>query len=117
MKNKFYFLCGHFEKINFIYAVKFEKHSWHYFEELDSIESEHNLLPAVLHHLIGTLNKVKTIEVPISDELSKHYFDGGKFIFKNKELKTRKELKSCEIFRASSNNPIYSRLGISQQTM
>lgn len=92
MNQKFYFLCGHLVGKNFIYATKFAKHPWHYFEKADSNSSVHDSLPAILDSLISTLKKVKTIEVPLSEEQSRNYYKNGKFIFKNKELKTCKHL-------------------------
>lgn len=90
MKRKFYFLCGNFEKRNLIYAIKSADHDWHYFEEIDTCSSAHGSLPEVLDKLIGTLKAVKCIEVPLDEEQSSNYYVDGKFVFKNKELTTRK---------------------------
>lgn len=90
MKQKFQFLCGHFEKTNFIYAIKFEKHSWHYFEKIHSTSAVHDSLPAILDSLIGTLKKMRTIEVPLDEIQSRNYYVNEKFVFKGKELKTCK---------------------------
>lgn len=90
MTEKIKFLCGNFEDDNFIYGIKFGEYEWHYFEMKDTLASEHNLLPDRLHFLIGTLEDVKTLEVSLSVDTLKHYFSEGKFIFKSKELKTRK---------------------------
>lgn len=90
-KVKFSFLCGTFEKQNFIYAVKFANHPWHYFEENDSISSQHDSLPASIDAMISSLDKVKSIDLNLNEEQRKDYYndDNGKFIFQNKELKTR----------------------------
>lgn len=88
-KRTFSFLCGAFEKQNFVYGVKFEKHPWHYFDELDSRRAEHGSLPASVDETIRRLDGVKTIYLQLNEEQSRNYFENGKFIFKNKELKTR----------------------------
>lgn len=93
MKQTFLFLCGNFERINFIYATKFNEHPWHYFEEVDSISSVHDSLPAVLDTVISKLDKVRTIKVPLDEEQAKNYYGNFKFIFKGKELETCKSLK------------------------
>ncbi len=98
MKQKFYFLCGNFEKRNFIYATKFGQYEWHYFEEADTLSSAHGSLPQVLDALIGTLKAVKCIEVPLDELQSTKYYDDGKFIFNNKELKTRKRVGVQSLF-------------------
>lgn len=89
MPGKFKFLCGQFEKVNYIYAIKFDQHSWHYFEEMDSIASEHKSLPIALGEF-ASLKKVTTIEVTLNDEVIKNYYRNDEFIFKNKPLKTCK---------------------------
>lgn len=107
MKQKFYFLCGNFERKHFIYAIKYAEHPWHYFEEQDSISSVHGSLPAILDSLIGTLDKVRTIQVPLDEQQTRIYYDNGKFIFKNRELKTCKYFYSLI---SLSNNESNSRL-------
>lgn len=84
------FLCGNYKGINLIYGIRFSDYCWNYFDEQDSHASEHTLLPERVHNLIGTLEKPKSIEVPLSDDQLKCYFTDGKFIFKNKELISRK---------------------------
>lgn len=92
---KFSFLCGNFYKKNFIYAIKFGSHPWHYFNEIDSISSEHGSLPASMDSLISKMDKVSSIDVNLNEEQTRNYYVDGKFIFKNNELKTR---KSCSFF-------------------
>lgn len=87
MKQIFYFLCGKFRRVNFIYAIKNDVEPWHYFEESDSRSSAHESLPPVLDSLIGTLDKVRTIQVPLSEDQWSNYYRNQKFVFKNKELK------------------------------
>lgn len=88
-KRKFSFLCGSFEKQNYVYGVKFDKHPWHYFDERDSIRAQHGSLPSSVDESIRRSNGVKTIYVHLNETQSRIYFENGKFIFKNKELKTR----------------------------
>lgn len=87
---KFSFLCGHFSNRNFIYAIKFGKHQWHYFELKDSVSSEHGSLAASIDGLIRVMDKPTPINVNLNEEQTRKYYVGGKFIFKNKELKTRR---------------------------
>lgn len=94
-KFKFSFLCGNFYNKNFIYAIKFGSHPWHYFSEIDSISSEHVSLPASIDSLISKMDKVSSIDVNLNEEQSRNYYFDGKFIFKNKELKTS---KSCTFY-------------------
>lgn len=85
---KFSFLCGSFEKKSFIYGVKFAEYEWHYFEEADSPFSKHFSLPASMDISIGRSDKVRSIVFFLTSEESKNYFRDGKFMFKDKELKT-----------------------------
>lgn len=87
---KFSFLCGNFSNKNFIYGIKCGKHPWHYFDVKDSVSSEHGSLPASIDALIRGLDKPTSINVNLNEEQTKNYYVGGKFIFNNKELKTRK---------------------------
>lgn len=91
-KEKFTFLCRTYERRNFIIGVKFANHPWHYFDELDALSSEHGSLPASMDSLISRLDKVKPIYLNLDEDQSRNYFNNGKFIFKNKELKTCKSL-------------------------
>ncbi|KAJ6642899.1 hypothetical protein Bhyg_07855 [Pseudolycoriella hygida] len=86
---KFFFLCG---PPNFVYAVKFDKHEWHYFDVLDSIIARHRSLPSSVNSLIGGLSKVKSVSVNLNDDQSKNYFYDGKFVFEDKELMTFMDL-------------------------
>lgn len=92
MKQKFHFLCGNYENLNYIYATKFGEHDWHYFENADTHLSVHKLLPQVLDSLVGKLKSVKSIEVLLDEVQSINYYRDGKFIFNNKELETRKSV-------------------------
>lgn len=87
--HKFNFLCGNVRKDNVIYATKFGQHPWHFFEQRHWMISEHHSLPAQLGEQISSLQKVRSIEIGLSDEQAQHYYDNGKFVFKNTELKTR----------------------------
>lgn len=89
MKDKFSFLCGTFEKKNYIYAVKFANHPWHYFEMQDSYSCKHQSLPASMDSLISQLNKVGSITLQLDVQIQNYYKD-DKFVFNNKELKTCK---------------------------
>lgn len=89
-QRKFYFLCGNFDKINFIYAIKTENSVWHYFEEPDSVISVHNSLSANLEDKICRLNKVQSIGVNLTVDQQANYVRNEKFVFKGKELKTCK---------------------------
>lgn len=90
MAQKFRFLCGNVENINYIYAIKHSVYPWHYFEEMDSKFSSHGSSPQALDSLIGALNYMKTIEAQLDEAQSRNYFVDGKFIFNKKELKTCK---------------------------
>ena len=57
-QSKFFFLCGNFERRNFIYAVKSKQSDWYYFEEEDSIIDEHRSLPV---HLETKINLLKML--------------------------------------------------------
>lgn len=92
MKETFHFLCGKFGGLHFIYGIKNVIEPWHYFEEQDSLISAHESLPALLDTVIGTLDKVRTIKVPLFEHQWSDYYRNKKFIFKDKELKT------CEYF-------------------
>ena len=54
-QSKLFFLCGNFERRNFIYAVKSKQSDWYYFEEEDSIIDEHRSLPEDLETKISLL--------------------------------------------------------------
>lgn len=90
MEEKFFFYCGTFERKNYIYAVKFAKHPWHYFETEDSYSYKHRSLPASMDSLISELNKVRSIDLNLNEEQIQNYFKDDKFVFNNKELKTCK---------------------------
>lgn len=93
MPQNYRFLCGNFFGQAFIYAVKFDQYPWHYFDEEDTSSSKHGSLPVELENVIKSLSKVKTVELALSEEQAKNYFENGKFVFNNKELKTCK----CDI--------------------
>ncbi len=90
MTEKVKFLCGNYKGTNFIYGVTFADYDWYYFEEQDTISSDHKTLPDRVHFSISALSKATTIEIQLNPEQLRHYFRDGKFIYKNKELKTRK---------------------------
>lgn len=85
VSRKFSFLCG---KDKSIVAVKFAHYPWHYFETSDSISTQHDSLPAKMLASIRNLDKVRSVSVILNDMQSRNYFKNGKFIFKNRELKT-----------------------------
>ncbi len=89
MKQKFSFLCGNADNIKYIFGVKFGAHPWHYFEEIDSILSEHGSLPSELDDLVGSLKQNRSIDVELNEDQAQNYFKNEKFVFKNIELKTR----------------------------
>lgn len=98
MLQKFRLLCGLFRNEKFIYAIKFGRHPWHYFDPNHRIFSEHNSLPAELEEQITTFTKVRSVEISLDEEQSKQYYDNGKFIFKNTELKTcMSSLRLCKV--------------------
>lgn len=90
---KFEFLCGTFNKQVFIYGLKFGDHPWHYFDDLDCIRSEHSSLPRSIDIAIRRMSAatVGTVTLDLDNMQAGLYFQDGKFVFKNKELKT------CEI--------------------
>lgn len=88
----FYFLCGNFDKNNFIYAIKNDLNDWHYFEEQDTLFDVHVSLPRNLLNEISRLQKVKSIPMQLNAAQIADYMNDGKFVFKEKELKTCKEL-------------------------
>lgn len=92
MKQKFQFLCGYFEQIRFVYAIKDSEHPWHYFDESESLLSKHISLPEGLRHQIGLLNGIKTLQVLLDDTQTSNYFVNGKFLFNGKPLGTCKSL-------------------------
>lgn len=82
----FVFLCG---KGNFIYGVTLPNHPWYYFDEIDSISSEHESLPPKMLASIKKLQDVRRIAVSLNATQTRKYFENGKFIFNNKPSKTR----------------------------
>lgn len=88
--HKFEFLCGSFDKRSFVYGVKFGDHNWHYFDDNDSIRSEHSSLSGSIDSAIRRMgtDKVGTVTLYLNNLEARLYFDDGKFKFKNKELKT-----------------------------
>lgn len=84
------FLCGRFEGINFIYAIKSNNSEWHYFEEDDAVSSQHGLLSSGLEDHISSLNGVKSINVKLSQDRFDKYYDqeSGTFKFNGKTLNT-----------------------------
>lgn len=118
-KQKFYFLCGNFAKINFIYAIKNAGEPWRYFEEQDSLSSVHGFLSRVLDALISTMliNKIKTVEVPLDEHQWMNYYDNEKFIYKTRELKTCAYFYinfCCSITCYFCLTCVYSRHGIDE---
>lgn len=103
MNTKFHFLCGNFSDYNFIYAIKFGSHPWHYFDATDAISSVHGALSKELDSTIATLDGMSTIEVPLDNALSRIYFNSGKFIFKSKILKTFRQLIDTQKSEGSSS--------------
>lgn len=89
VSRKFSFLCG---KEDCILAVKLANYPWHYFETSDSKYTHHDSLPAKMLASIRKLDKVRSVSVILNVTQSRHYYKSGKFILKNKELKT------CRIF-------------------
>lgn len=73
-----------------ILLIKFDQHQWHYFEEEDSIISQHQSLPRGLEHLIESSKEMRTIELILNEEQVKNYYRNGNFVFKNIKLKTCK---------------------------
>lgn len=96
MSQKFRFLCGNFRNENIIYAVKFSKHRWHYFDDIHRNITEHDSLPSGLGETIATFKKVRSVEIELDEGDVKRYYDDGKFIFKNTELKTFKKPTSTQ---------------------
>lgn len=90
MPQKFEFLVQNSNNRNFIYAIKFDHHPWHYFEDDHSIISQHQSLPHGLEHLIELSKELRTIEFILNDEQIKNYYQNGSFIFKKIKLKTCK---------------------------
>lgn len=90
MSQKFRFLCENFNNQSNIYATKFGQHPWHYFEDQHCMISLHESLPASLKNLVKTIKKLETIEVILNEDQANLYFEDGKFIFENTELKTCK---------------------------
>lgn len=87
-----YFLCGNFNKICFVYAIKNDLSDWHYFAEVDSFVDVHDSLPIDLTDKISQLktNTVKPIALTLTSEQLLNYVNDGKFVFKGKELNTCK---------------------------
>lgn len=54
MPQKFRFLCENFNNQSNIYATKFGKHPWHYFEDQHCMISLHESLPVSLKNLVKT---------------------------------------------------------------
>lgn len=90
MKQKCSFLCGNFENMNYIYAIKVGDSCWHYFEEIDSVSTEHNSLPSQLDVFISNLKKIRKVQLFLDEEKSSQYYCNQNLVFKGKELKTCK---------------------------
>lgn len=87
-----YFLCGNFENICYVYAIKNDQSDWHYFEEKDSLLDSHVFLPPDLSDKIRQFKAVKSIKLSLSAEQLEHYVNEGKFVFNGEVLST---CKSC----------------------
>lgn len=89
-KQKYEFLCGRFSKQYFIYGIKFGDHPWHYFDDQDSVRSEHLSLPKSIDTAIRRMNAdtVGTVTLLLDNIQAGLYFKDGKFVFKDKDLKT-----------------------------
>ncbi|XP_037029366.1 uncharacterized protein LOC119069419 [Bradysia coprophila] len=107
MERKFDFRCGNYGKKNLIYAIKSAKHPWHYFEEKDTLSSEHGSLPAVLDSMISKLNKISTIEVSLDESQWRSYYENGRFVFNNVKLKTYMQLAGEDVERTAFNTKSY----------
>ncbi len=118
MDKIFYFQCGNFEGRNFIYAVKFAENPWYYFDQIDSLSSGHDSLPAELNSAISALDiaTLKTIKVSLNEEQARIYHVDGKFMFRNKELRTCKTSTLWFFYVLFFIDSIYSRFAIRQQT-
>lgn len=102
----FVFLCG---KGNFIYGVTVSNHPWYYFEEIDSISSEHDSLPPKMLASISKMQDVRQIAVNLNATQSRKYFENGKFMFKNKPLNTREASFFFSVLQFKYNYEMYSR--------
>lgn len=100
-ENEFTFLCGNFDRKNFVYAIKSKESEWYYFEEKYSIIDAHKPLMTNLEDKISVLNKIQSIVIALSSDQVINYFNDGKFIFKGKELRT---CKSYPKFNNFSNS-------------
>lgn len=106
----FYFLCGNFEKRNFIYAIKSNDSDWHYFEEADSLIEVHVSLPMNIGSQINKMTKITSIALTLNADQIDKYVNNGKFIFKGKELETCKSFSiNLMSFNTFSSN-FYSSL-------
>ncbi|KAG4075684.1 hypothetical protein HA402_003509 [Bradysia odoriphaga] len=103
MQRKFYFRCGNFGKTNLIYAITSAEHPWHYFEEKDTLSSGHGSLPADLDSVISKLNKISTIAVPLEESQWRSYYENGRFVFNNVELKTYMQFAHENVERTTFN--------------
>lgn len=117
MKQKFKFLCGYFEKISFVYAVKLAKHSWYYFEECDSLFSQHSSLPEELGYQISLLDGIRSVEVLLDDAQASKYIVNGIFVFKEKELKTCKQRSMHDLGQKAKNFDFFFHLCLMYYSM
>src|ERR1700744_1616428 len=99
-----YFLCGHFLKRNFIYAIKSDQSDWYYFKEIDSLFPAHVSLPPNLENQISQLNGLKPIAFTLDADQIVNYINNGKFVFKGEELKTCKFVFQISVCNISISN-------------
>ncbi|KAJ6647756.1 hypothetical protein Bhyg_02979 [Pseudolycoriella hygida] len=114
------FLCGNFNNICYLYAIKNDQSDWRYFAERDSDVDVHFSLPTSLKDQISRLktNTVKSIALTLTEEQLHNYVNEGKFVFKGKELNTFIQLsgkttnrRSIERAKSKSTHDITFEVG------
>lgn len=85
---QYHILCGNFDEINFVYAIKSDESDWNYFDEKDCVIDSHSFGI----HLENRISLNKISPVALDSGYLSNYILNGKFSFKGKELKTCKIL-------------------------
>lgn len=88
MAGNYYLLCELFNKRIFVYAIKSNLTSWHYFEEKDSIINVHSSLVAVIRNQIAFVEDIQEVSVDLNSYQIEKYVTDGNFVFKGKKLRT-----------------------------
>lgn len=106
------FLCGRFERMNFIYGVKLCEGDWYYFEDEDTIIDAHGSLPADLENGITQLSSgVHPIPITLDNNhlTNNHHFTirHATEIYSRGSTSTKNKSRSTDdlVFMIGKTNP------------